>query len=138
MQSAGLIVRSGERGAPAWRTALADARVDDHPEPVAELRRLAGLSRAHRNHNLALERLAGGDHAGAVEAARELCSRLVGDPNARLRLGLTLAADGDPEGAEILAVMAERSGKWLAYARALCLRHHIDPDPILDDLRPEG
>lgn len=132
MQSAGLDVRTGERGAPAWRTAVVSVRVDDHPEPLAELRRLAGLSQVYRNYNVPLERLAAGDHAGAVEAARELWSGAVGDLNGRMRLDLTLAAGGDPEGAEILAAMAERSGKWLAYASALCLQYRIDPKPILD------
>lgn len=135
MQSAGLIVRTGERGTPLWKTALVNVRVDDHPEPLTELRRLAGLSRVYRNFNVPLERLAAGDHAGAVETAKELCSRLVDDPNARIRLGLALAVGGDPEGAEILGAMAEQSDKWLAYVRALCLRYRIDPNPILDGLR---
>ena len=74
---------------------------------LAELRRLAGLTRVYRNCNLPLERLAAGDRAGAVESARELCSRLPDDSNVRMRLGLTLAACGDPEGTEILAAMAK-------------------------------
>jgi len=48
---------------------------------------------------------------------------------------LTLAASGDPEGAEILDAMAQQSDKWQAYVRGLCLRYHIDPKPILDGLR---
>lgn len=135
MQSAGLIVRTGERGAPAWRTRVVDVRVDDHSEPLGELRRLVGLARAYRTCNVPLARLAAGDHVGAVEAARELCSSLGGNLNARLRLGLVLAAAGDPEGAEILDAMAEQSDKWVAYARLLCLRYDIDPKPILSYLR---
>jgi uncharacterized Ntn-hydrolase superfamily protein len=134
MQSAGVVVRTGERGTPAWTTAVVNVRVDDHPEPLAELRRLADLSRVYRTANVPLERLAAGDHAGAVEAATELCSHLVGDPNARMRLGLTLAAAGDSQGTEILAAMAEQSYKWLAYVRAVCLHYQIDPAPILDGL----
>jgi hypothetical protein len=109
--------------------------VSDHPEPLAELRRLAGISRVYRRYNVPLERLAAGDQSGAVEPARELCSGAVGDLNARMRLGLTLAASGDPEGAEILVAMADRSDKWLDYVRSLCLRYSIDPRPILDALR---
>jgi uncharacterized Ntn-hydrolase superfamily protein len=135
MQSAGLVVRTGERGTPAWKTAVVNVRVDDHPEPLAELRRLAGLTRVYRNCNVPLERLAAGDRAGAVESARELCSRLPEDSNVRMRLGLTLAAGGDPEGTEILAAMAKQSDKWLAYVRGLCLRYHIDPNPIFERVR---
>lgn len=133
-QSAGLVVRTGERGVPAWKTVLVDVRVDDHPEPLTELRRLTGLSRAYRLYSVPLQRIADGDHVGAVEAARELCARQPGDLNARVRLGLALAASGDPEGGEILVAMADESDKWLAYVRALCLRHHIDPQPILDSV----
>jgi hypothetical protein len=131
MQSAGLVVRTGERGTPAWSTAVVNVRVDDHPAPLAELRRLAQLSLVYRKANVPLERLAAGDNAGAVEAARDLCSQVGDDPNARIRLGMTLAVAGDPKGSEILAAMAEQSDQWLAYVRALCVRYHIDPRPIL-------
>ena len=135
MQSAGLVVRTGARGTPTWQTAVVNVRVDDHPDPLLELRRLAGLSRVYRTCNVALERLAAGDHAGAVEAATGLSSRLPDDPNVRVRLGLTLAASDDPAGAEILAAMVKQSDKWLAYARALCLRYQIDAEVILNSLR---
>jgi hypothetical protein len=131
MQSAGLIVRTGPRGAPTWQTTVVHVRVDDHPDPLAELRRLAELSRAYRHLHDPLERLAAGDHAGAVVTARELALRLDHDPNVRLRLGLTLAATGDPEGAQILAAMTGHSDKWLAYLRGLCVRYDINPEPVL-------
>jgi uncharacterized Ntn-hydrolase superfamily protein len=135
VQSAGLVVRTGARGTPAWKTAVVNVRVDDHPDPLVELRRLAGLSRVYRTCNVPLERLAAGDHAGAVEAARELNSRLPDDPNVRVRPGLSLAAGGDPDGAEILAATVKQSDKWLAYARALCLRYQIEAEAILNSLR---
>ena len=135
MQSAGLVVRAGERGMPVWKTAVVNVRVDDHPEPLAELGRLARLTRIYRTINVPLERLAAGDHAGAIKAARELCSRLPDDSNVRMRLGLTLAAGGDPKGTEILAAMAEQSDKWLAYVRGLCLLYRINSNPILDGLK---
>jgi hypothetical protein len=113
---------------------VVNVSVDDHPEPLGELRRLTELSLVYRTANVPLERLAAGDGAGAIAAARELCSRLGNDPNARLRLGLVLAAEGDPDGKEILAAMAKQSAKWLAYVRGLCLRYEIDPGPILASL----
>jgi uncharacterized Ntn-hydrolase superfamily protein len=41
-QAGGLIVVSGDRNDPPWRR-LVDVRVDDHPEPLQELRRLYRL-----------------------------------------------------------------------------------------------
>ncbi|HWQ29053.1 MAG TPA: DUF1028 domain-containing protein, partial [Dehalococcoidia bacterium] len=44
-QSAALLVVSGERSHEPWRGRLFDLRVEDHPEPVAELKRLVRLRR---------------------------------------------------------------------------------------------
>lgn len=58
-QSAALIVvRARSTGEP-WRDRLVDLRVDDHPQPLAELRRLLALNRAYAEMNL-------GDEAVAV------------------------------------------------------------------------
>ena len=46
-QSAHLLVMSGERTGRPWNEVLFDVRVDDHPEPLAELRRLVTLRRGY-------------------------------------------------------------------------------------------
>jgi len=46
-QSAALVVVSGDRDAPAWER-LFDLRVEDHPQPLQELRRLVRVARAYR------------------------------------------------------------------------------------------
>ncbi|MCA1436391.1 DUF1028 domain-containing protein [Bradyrhizobium sp. BRP20] len=45
--SAALLVVSAEIAPAPWANRLIDVRVDDHPEPLAELRRLTKLSQAH-------------------------------------------------------------------------------------------
>jgi uncharacterized Ntn-hydrolase superfamily protein len=45
-QSAALIVVSGDPGAPAWQRVF-DLRVEDHPDPLGELRRLLLVARAY-------------------------------------------------------------------------------------------
>jgi len=45
--SASLVVVGGEAGPRPWSNTLFDLRVDDADYPLAELRRLVGLSRAH-------------------------------------------------------------------------------------------
>jgi uncharacterized Ntn-hydrolase superfamily protein len=45
-QAGGLLVVSGDRNDPPWRR-LVDVRVDDHPEPLRELRRLYVLGAAY-------------------------------------------------------------------------------------------
>ena len=46
-QSAALVVVSADAATPAWDHVY-DVRVDDHPEPLVELRRLVGIRRAYR------------------------------------------------------------------------------------------
>lgn len=45
-QAGGLLVVSGDRNDPPWKR-IVDVRVDDHPEPLQELRRLYRLSWAY-------------------------------------------------------------------------------------------
>ena len=54
-QAGGVLVVSGDRDDPPWRR-LVDVRVDDHPEPLQELRRLYVLSDAYdRRRELSAE-----------------------------------------------------------------------------------
>lgn len=65
-QSAALIVVRGTPTGKPWADRTFDLRVDDHPEPLKELRRLVNLQRAYNHMNagdLALERQ---DHEGAL------------------------------------------------------------------------
>jgi uncharacterized Ntn-hydrolase superfamily protein len=67
-QSAAIVVVAGKPSGKPWEDRRFDLRVDDHPEPVAELRRLVKLQRAYNLMNegdLAVERK---DHEGALKA----------------------------------------------------------------------
>ncbi|HXF50808.1 MAG TPA: DUF1028 domain-containing protein [Dehalococcoidia bacterium] len=79
-QSAALLVVSGERSPEPWRGRVFDLRVEDHPEPLVELRRLVRLRRAYRLADESDELLAAGDYATA---------------RARLEEALTLAPEND-------------------------------------------
>jgi uncharacterized Ntn-hydrolase superfamily protein len=50
-QSAALLVVEGERSTAPWDGRVSDLRVEDHPEPLAELRRLLDLEEAYRRLN---------------------------------------------------------------------------------------
>lgn len=50
-QSAALVVVRGESTGRPWADRLFDLRVDDHPEPLRELRRLVRLQRAYNHMN---------------------------------------------------------------------------------------
>ena len=67
-QSAALLVVSGDRGAPAWGGRVFDLRIEDHSQPLQELRRLLTLARAYNHMNSGDERMTEGDVKGAVQA----------------------------------------------------------------------
>lgn len=61
-----LVVRAKTTGEP-WRDKLVDLRVDDHPQPLAELARLLQRHRAYEEMNAGDEAMAEGDFAAALD-----------------------------------------------------------------------
>ncbi len=70
-QSAALVVVAPQLTGDPLVDRIVDVRVDDHPEPLVELRRLASLALANQRLDLADALLACGDVLGASEAYRE-------------------------------------------------------------------
>lgn len=64
-QSAAILVVSGTPGGKLWEDRLFDLRVEDHPDPIQELRRLVTIQRAYQEMNLGDAHLA----AGKIEQA---------------------------------------------------------------------
>ncbi len=55
-----LVVRAAPSDKP-WEDVLVDVRIDDHPDPLAELRRLLDLSRAYEHQSAAESAMTDGD-----------------------------------------------------------------------------
>ncbi len=67
-QSAALLVVSGDRSLPAWSGRVFDLRIEDHAEPIKEMRRLLTVARAYNYMNEGDEHMTQGEIAKAVEA----------------------------------------------------------------------
>jgi uncharacterized Ntn-hydrolase superfamily protein len=109
-QSAALLVVPAT-GEP-WRTRF-DVRVEDHGEPLAELRRLVRLARAYEMGGQADRRLAEGAHA---EAARLYIASAELAPEAdelTFWAGLAVAAEDVDRGAELVQRAAAHQPAWL-------------------------
>ena len=65
-QSAAILIVSGRSTGRPWADKLFDLRVEDHPEPVQELRRLVHLARAYTHMNAGDEALTRNDVDGAL------------------------------------------------------------------------
>jgi len=62
-------VKSASTGRP-WADTVMDLRVEDHPEPIRELRRLVGLHRAYQRMNRGDELLGAGEVDEALHEYR--------------------------------------------------------------------
>jgi uncharacterized Ntn-hydrolase superfamily protein len=69
-QSAAILVVGGERTDRPWEHVLMDLRVDDHDDPLTELRRLVGLHRAWAAFRRSDELERAGQPEAALEAER--------------------------------------------------------------------
>jgi uncharacterized Ntn-hydrolase superfamily protein len=67
-QSAAMLVVEGKASDHPWSGVLVDLRVEDHPEPLAELRRLLNVQRAYQSMNTGDALLSEGKVTEAFEA----------------------------------------------------------------------
>ena len=112
-QSAAILVVSGTRSDHPWAERVVDLRVEDHPEPLVELRRVAHLHRAYELANEGDEMVALGRFEEAL-AAYDAASRLVPE-NVELRFwqAASLYKEGHREAAlEIFREVFQKGPKW--------------------------
>jgi uncharacterized Ntn-hydrolase superfamily protein len=115
-QSAAMLVLTGQPMGRAWEDRVVDLRVEDHPEPLLELRRLLRLRRAWQ----ASQRgdLAG--HRRALELAPELT-------HVRVFAAVALAEAGDWEEAmALLRGVLEEEPRWRETLRRLPAAGRLD------------
>jgi uncharacterized Ntn-hydrolase superfamily protein len=119
-QSAAVVVVAPRASGQPMQDRPVDLRVDDHPDPVAELRRLVGVHSAYGHVEVADELAAAGDLEGAL--AEYAAAHAKQPDNAELAFwhGVTLAANGrEAEARELLErAYAERDG-WRELLRRL-------------------
>ena len=86
-QSAALIVVNAASTGKTWQDRLFDLRVDDHPQPLAELRRLVALQRAYNHMNagdLAVEKKDNETALREYGAAGKIAAGTTGIPASRV------------------------------------------------------
>jgi len=130
-QSAALLVVPGE--GKAWER-LVDLRVDDHPDPLGELRRLLDLHEAYAMHQRAMGRFMRGesDALGDLEAA---ATRTPDDVNLTFPYAAALVSTGRMDEARaILASIVEAEPGWREMPRRLHAAGVLPLDPELIEL----
>jgi uncharacterized Ntn-hydrolase superfamily protein len=102
-QSAAIVVVAAESTGKPWIDRRFDLRVEDHPDPVTELRRLVLLQRVYGKLNDGDARVTDGDLDAAMIAygeAMELVPDATTNGEAPFWVGITLAAAGREHEAE--------------------------------------
>jgi uncharacterized Ntn-hydrolase superfamily protein len=116
-QSAAILVVAAE-GEP-WRTVVS-LRVEDHPEPLAELRRLVALQDAYRLAGRADDLLNSGRHDEAARLYRQASERAPGNHELLFWAGLETAQAGDLDaGAAQVAAAIALQPTWRELLRRL-------------------
>ncbi|HEY2604228.1 MAG TPA: DUF1028 domain-containing protein [Thermoleophilaceae bacterium] len=96
-QSAALLVVGGRRSDSPWRERRVELRVEDHPEPLVELRRLMNLRRAYDELERAEEIAVSGDIAAAAEHYERAHAAAPDNLEIAFWFGLALAGSGRVE-----------------------------------------
>jgi uncharacterized Ntn-hydrolase superfamily protein len=109
-QSVALLVVSGDISEPAWGGRIFDLRIEDHAEPLTEMRRLLNMARAYRLMNEGDEHMTNGEVEKAV-IAYSGAEALVPDSHEMVFWhAATLAADGRVE--ESLPLFRKAFDMW--------------------------
>lgn len=138
-QSAAILIVSAENTGRPWVDRLFDLRVEDHPEPLKELRRVVTLQRAYLKLNEGDELVTKGEMQKALESYRE-ATTIVSDKatngEAAFWVGITLAGEGDREGAlPWLARAYSQDARWARLVpRLVASGLLVDEDNLVDYL----
>ncbi|HUU52476.1 MAG TPA: DUF1028 domain-containing protein, partial [Candidatus Heimdallarchaeota archaeon] len=96
-QSAALIVVRGESSGVWWKDRLYDLRIEDHPTPVKEMRRLLKLNKAYNHMNLGDEYLTENKVEEAMQAYTKAMEMYPDNAEMIFWPAVTLAATGNVE-----------------------------------------
>lgn len=134
-QSAAIVVVAAEGTGRPWADRIVDLRVEDHPDPLAELRRLLTLSRVYRALSEGDEWMTRGDVDRAYEAYQRglaLAPDAATGGEAAFWTGITLAGVGRVDDAIPLLVRAQAAhAAWAELVPRLPASGLLPDDPAL-------
>lgn len=110
-QSAAVVVVGPEPTGDPLTERTVDVRVDDHPHPLPELRRLTALALANHSLDVADGLLASGDTAGAATSYAAAVEAAPEYTEFRFWQAVSLAGSGDLEGARKAWAAIERGAE---------------------------
>jgi uncharacterized Ntn-hydrolase superfamily protein len=139
-QAAGILVVKAEPSDRPWEDVIVNARVDDHPEPLPELRRLVDLKFAYDRLDAAEKLELAGDLDGAFAEQRAALVEFPDNAEIAFWTATSLAAHGQlAEARETIRTAFAQYRGWEVLLRRLVRDGHLDVAPeTLGALLPEG
>jgi uncharacterized Ntn-hydrolase superfamily protein len=141
-QSAAIVVVADQTTNKSWQDRLFDLRIEDHPEPVKELRRLVQLQRAYLKLNEGDEWVTAGNMHKALQAYQDAL-RLVPDAatngEAAFWVGVTLAGTDKPlEAIPYLNRAYQQDKRWAELIKRLPQSGLLPDDQMLVNKLVQG
>ena len=119
-QSAAILVVKGKSSGRPWADQVMNLRIEDHPDPLRELRRLITVHRAYDCMNRGDERMAVGDLEGALAAYGEAAALLPENPEVKFWAAVTMIQAGrDKEALQYFEAVFRSDRKWRELVRRL-------------------
>jgi uncharacterized Ntn-hydrolase superfamily protein len=138
-QSAAVVVVAPRASGQPMQDRPVDLRVDDHPDPVAELRRLVSVHSAYAHVEVADELAAAGDLEAALAEYAAAHAKQPGNSELAFWHGVTLAANGrEAEARELLERAYAEGEGWRELLRRLPEAGLFPDDPALLDRLTSG
>ncbi|HAR36614.1 MAG TPA: Zn-dependent protease [Acidobacteria bacterium] len=96
-QSAAILVVSGKSSGVWWKDRVYDLRIEDHPEPIAEMKRLVQIAKAYNHMNRGDELLTENKVKEAMEEYSRAMELYSGNPELIFWPAVTMASTGRVE-----------------------------------------
>jgi uncharacterized Ntn-hydrolase superfamily protein len=131
-QAAAILVVSGRASGTPWKERVYDLRVEDHPQPLAELQRLVTIARAYNHMNRGDELLTLNDAPAALEEYSRAMAIYPGNPEMIFWPAVTMAASGKvEESLPLFRQVFARGANWAELLRRLPGVGQFPDDPKL-------
>ncbi len=136
-QSAALVVTKVVSPDEPWRNRIVDLRVEDHPDPIKELRRLFNLRKAYDLANQGDGFLAAGEYDKAAQAYNDALVIVPDNDELMFWRGAMLLQSGhEQEALDDLRQAIEKNPRWLKLLERIQEEHFPGARKVLEKLRP--
>ena len=127
-QSAAMLIVSGEPTGVQWKDVVLDLRVDDHPKPLVQLKRLIRIHRAYHHANKGDYLMENNDITGALKEYEAATNFYPENPELPFWTAVTLASSGEVEKAlPVFRSVFQRDERW----------RHLTPRLVRSGLLPD-